>query len=700
MRVARASGMVKLLGLCVVAGVLVAAMLFPVFGGLGLASNQAAETVDKVSADLVSVDPPLLTTITDKDGNPIAHLYDQDRVIVNADQINDTMKAAIVAIEDKRFFDHNGVDWQGTMRAMVKNAASDSITGGGSSLTQQYVKNYLAFVVAKNAKDPQYKKAIEQTPARKLKEIRIALDLERKLSKDEILTRYLNIVPFPYQIYGVAEAARAFFNTTPDKLEIHQAALLAAIVNMPGALNPVTNPEDAKKRRDIVIDKMAENKMLSRDADENKRLAEEYKAKALGVLPELNLRTSGCVGAGPTDGFFCEYALSYLKKAGLDMDQIKRGGYTIRTTLDPKASTEAKKAAEATVPKNTRGVANTMAIIEPGQDRHKVRALVANRDFGNNAEKGQSSYELPSQVTPFGAGSIFKVFTAAAYMQQKNAGISRPVAVPETYTSPVFKDGGRGWTVKNAGKYDGSSTVQGALALSPNTPFIKMEEEAGLKNVLDMAYKLGMRESMKGVNKAGEHKKGDSWSSVYDQMLRENSGSFTLGVTPASALEVSNVGATIMSEGRWCPPSPIEQILDRNGKPVPVREEPCEQVVDPALANSLAQGLSKDSVSGTAKTAASANGWSRPMIGKTGTTEDHKSSGFLGATRDYAGAVLVFTDGVAPQVICHTPVRLCGFSGTGAYGGDIAAPTWFKAMGPLHADKPDRGLPEADPRYR
>ncbi|MCP2262560.1 Membrane carboxypeptidase (penicillin-binding protein) [Streptoalloteichus tenebrarius] len=694
--------MAKLLGLCVVAGVLVAAMLFPVFGGLGLASNQAAETVDKVSADLVSVDPPLLTTITDKDGNPIAYLYDQDRVIVGADKINDTMKAAIVAIEDHRFFDHNGVDWQGTMRAMVKNAASDEITGGGSSLTQQYVKNYLAFVVAKDAKDPQYKKAIEQTPARKLKEIRIALDLERKLSKDEILTRYLNIVPFPYQIYGVAEASRAFFDTSPDKLEIHQAALLAAMVNMPGVLNPVTNPEGAKKRRDIVIDKMAENKMLSRDDEENRRLAEEYKAKGLGVLPELNLRNNGCVGAGPTDGFFCEYALSYLKKAGLDMDQVKRGGYTIRTTLDKKASTEAKKAAEATVSKTTRGVANTMAIIEPGQDRHKVRALVANRDFGNDADKGQSSYELPSQVTPFGAGSIFKIFTAAAYMQQKNAGISRQVAVPETYTSPVFKDGGRPWTVKNATAPMGSTTIQGALAHSPNTPFVKLEEEAGLKNVVDMAYKLGMRESLKEVNTQGQHRKaGDnSWMSVYDRTVKENNGSFTLGVTPASALELSNVGATIMSDGRWCPPSPIEQILDRNGRPVPIQEAPCEQVVEPALARSLAQGMSQDSVVGTAKNAAAANGWSRPMIGKTGTTENHWSSGFLGATRDYSGAVLVFTDGVAPQVICHSPVRLCGQAGTGAYGGDIAAPTWFKAMGPLHADKPDRGLPEADPRYR
>jgi len=698
---ARATSLLKLLGLCVVAGVLLAALAFPAAGGLGWASNQAANAVQRTSVDLATVDPPLLTRIQDKDGNDIAYLYVQDRVWVEFDQIADTMKAAILAIEDRRFYEHRGVDWQGTMRALVKNQIHGEITGGGSSLTQQYVKNYLAFVAAGDDVEAAYKAATEQTAARKLREIQVALELERKLSKDEILTRYLNTVPFNNQIFGVAEAARAYFGTTADKLTITQAALLAGMVNAPSIYDPYNHPDKALERRNLVIEEMWEAGMLSSDPQEARRIADEAKAQPLGVLPQPNLRRNGCVSAGPVNGFFCAYVISYLERAGLSVNELKRGGYTIRTTMDSEATRIAKEAAEKYVPKTTPGIANAMAIVEPGKDRHRVVALAANRDYGNKASEGQTSYELPSDIVKFGAGSIYKIFTTAAAMEQKNFGINHTVAVPETYTSPIYKNGTKPYTVRNSGSYGGSMTIQQALAHSPNTPFIWLEEQAGLDNVVDMAYRLGLRESMQGVNLSGQRLKADGSNgpSAADAVKRGKMGSFTLGVGATSVLELANVSATLMSGGVWCQPTPIEEVLDRHGKPVRIEEPPCEQAVSPELANSLVQGLSRDHVEGTAKSAAQSIGWTRPMMGKTGTTQDHKSAGFVGATPQYAGAVLTFSDAPSPRPICKgNPPRLCN-GGDGIFGGSIPAPTWFYAMQQIHEGLPVAELPPADPRY-
>ncbi|MCP2169445.1 transglycosylase domain-containing protein [Goodfellowiella coeruleoviolacea] len=715
----RASGLIKLVGLCGTAGVLVAAVLFPIAGGLGLASNRAADTVDQTSGELAEGQLPLMTTIEDKDGNPIAYLYKQYRIPVKSDQISAAMKNAIVAVEDERFYSHHGVDWQGVARAAAQAGVEGEVSGGGSSLTQQYVKNYLAYVIGDGTEEG-YAKATEVSLGRKLKEARIALQLEQKMSKDEILTAYLNIVPYGSRTYGVGAAARTYFNTTPDKLTVPQAALLAGLVNRPSALSK--SPEDALERRNTVIDRMLRNNMFGdSNSDQAKKAAEEYKAAPLGVVSPLNVPASDCVGAGDgeVDGFFCSYLQEYLAKAGLSKDELKRGGYTVRTTLDRKATDAAKRAAEEEVPKTTKGIANVMSIVEPGTDKHRVRALVANRDYGPDADAGQTSYDLPSEVTNFGAGSIYKVFTAAAALEKHVTGINQMIPTPSFYTSQMFKGGGpncqsagrgeRFYCLKNASEGGPEErTLTNALATSPNTGFVILEEWlGGVAPVVDMAVRLGMRESMQGVNRQGQTLKADGSNgpSQGDQFKQENAGSFTLGVGPTSVLELANVSATLMSGGTWCPPSPVEQVLDRNGKPVQLNEQPCEQVVDPALANTLVVGMSQDDKpGGTSARAAQETGWdpNRPIMGKTGTTNDHMSVGFIGATPQYAGAVLTFSDGVSPQVICRgNPPRLCGKNGSpGVYGGDVAAPTWFKAMKVIHEGKEIKQLPAPDPRYQ
>lgn len=679
------NALIRLVGLCLVAGLLMAGMLFPFVGGAGLASNQASNTVNSVSADLVAGVVPLVTTITDKDGTPIAYLFDQNRFNTPPENIADSMKAAIIAIEDRRFFEHNGVDWRGTTRALMTNLSSGSALEGqgGSTLTMQYVKNYLLYVVAQN--DAERAAAVESTPARKLREIRVALQLEKKISKEEILGRYLNMVFFGHNAYGIASAARTYFNTTPDMLTISQAAMLAGMVKSTSTYDPVNNPEQALQRRNLVIDSMIEIGSITPQQGAAAR------AEPLGIQQPLSGLANGCVGAGPADGFYCQYVIDYLNAAGFSEAELRRGGYLIRTNLDRRASDLAKRAASAQVPTNTRGIANAMAIVEPGREKHRVRALVANRDYGLDLDAGQTSYALPSSVQGFGAGSIYKIFTAAAALE-KGLGINSQVPVPGSYTSRVFRNEGSPYTVGNAGNYrDTSITLQDALATSPNTTFVALEDRIGsIDPVVEMAWRLGMRESLSTLDPDG--------TPLRDAIKADRRGSYTLGPEPTSPLDLANVGATLMSGGTWCPPTPLDSMVDRNGDPVPVPEPPCEQAVPEGLANTLVVGLSKDDQpGGTSFAAAKDAGWGRPLLGKTGTTQNNRSAGFVGATPQYSAAVLVWPDGTNPRPICDTdPPRLC--NNGNIYGGKVPARTWYQAMIPLHEGLPVLPLPApADP---
>ncbi|WP_424183904.1 transglycosylase domain-containing protein [Actinokineospora sp. G85] len=703
--------LLKMLGLCLLAGVLVAGMLFPLVGAVGVASSKASDTVDSVSADLVATPPPLITTITDSAGNPIASLYDQYRIPVSADQISPTMKAALVSIEDRRFYEHHGVDWKGTIRAAISNQSGGD-TQGASTLTQQYVKNYLINVVNRDNKTEQ-SKAQEQTIARKLREARIAIQLEQKMSKEDILSGYLNVVEFAYEVYGIGAASNAYFGTTADKLTVAQAALLAGAVNNPVLYNPWRKPAETLERRNVVIDKMVENQKVSLEA------AEAAKAEPLGILPAPNKPAANCVGAGPEYGFYCQYVFEYLERLGFSDDQIKTGGYTIKTSFDARATQLAKQAAMNEVPKTQPGIANTMAIVQPGRERHQVVALVANRDYGLDAGAGQTTYGLPSRVAnKFGAGSIYKIFTSAAYLE-KGGGINNVIDVPSFYASNVFVGGAdscplaargvRKYCVKNAGDAPSTKmTLQTALATSPNTGFVILEERVGMGPVVDMASRLGLRTtmaaSMGGVDPDPQSKVPEYQLSQSDffKPSGNNAGkaSFTLGPGAVSTLELANVGATLMSGGVWCPPTPLVEVRDRDGRKLELNEAPCEQAVSEGLANTLATGLAKDDQpGGTSAAAARASNWTRPMMGKTGTTQEYKSAGFLGATPQYSAAVLTFNDSPRPQGICDSdPPRLCGTGGN-IYGGKVPARTWFQTMTPLLDGQPALPLPPVDPRY-
>src|SRR6185312_10194796 len=246
------------------------------------------------------------------------------------------------------------------------------------------------------------------------------------------------------------------------------------------------------------------------------------------------------------------------------------------------------------------------------------------------------------------------------------------------------------------GKYRGSMNVTDALATSPNTAFARLIQQVGVSRAVDMAVRLGMRSyAIPGTARAYDP---DGNESLADFIKRGNMGSFTLGPFQLNALELANVAATLASGGTWCPPSPIEAIFDRHGNEVPFTTQSCEQAVPEGLANTMANALSKDDQgAGTAAGAAGSAGWTLPLSSKTGTTESHRSSGFVGFTNNYAAANYIFDDSTAPSGICSFPLRKC-YSGD-LYGGNEPARTWFAAMKPIATDFGDVSLPPTDPVY-
>jgi membrane peptidoglycan carboxypeptidase len=281
-------------------------------------------------------------------------------------------------------------------------------------------------------------------------------------------------------------------------------------------------------------------------------------------------------------------------------------------------------------------------------------------------------------------------------------GINTQLEVPGSFQAKGLGNGGakgcpkETWCVINAGNYRGSMNVTDALATSPNTAFAKLIAQIGVPRAVDMAVRLGLR-SYADPGTARDYDP-DSNESLADFIKRQNIGSFTLGPFELNALELSNVAATLASGGKWCPPNPIDKLVDRDGNEVAVNSEPCDQVVPEGLANTLANALSKDSQGGgTAAGSAAATGWNLPMSGKTGTTEAHRSSGFVGFTNQYAAANYIYDDSTSPSDLCSFPLRRCG-SGD-LFGGNEPARTWFTAMKPIATKFGDVHLPPIDPHY-
>lgn len=661
-----------------VAGLLVAVLLAPVAIGAGTLLARASTGVDVTSTGVVGDGADAATVMTDAAGAPIALLYRRFRLPVGPERIADPMRAAIVAIEDRRFYAHDGVDPRGVARAIVTNAVSGApLEGqGASTITMQYVKNQRLYALADTPEER--RAATADTVGRKLTEVRLAHRISDRLTKDEILTRYLDLVYFGRGAYGVEAAARTWFGTSAATLTVPQAALLAGMVRSPGGYDPIDHPEAARDRRDQVLSAMTEVGSLTPGR------AAAARAAPLGVLPDPSLPAEGCAGARPGTGLFCREVVERLAAAGLDPTDLATGGYTVRTTLDPRVTAEAREATADAVDTDA-DVADVAAVVAPETDRRPVLALAANRSYGNDAAAGETA--LPLTTAPLrGAGSVYKVFTAAAALERGLVEPDSELDVPERYTSRVFDDAGDDYTVENLGSHDDELTLQQALAESPNTPFVALTDRLGsVDPIVDVARRLGLRTTLAAPGPDGRP--------LAERVREAEQASFTLGPDPTSPLDLANVAATITAGGVWCPTTVVARVTDRHGRDVTPPVAPCERAVSSEVAGDLRTALSDGSVDGTASGAADDADWNRTVIGKTGTTQRSTSAAYLGATDRYAGAVMTFSTG-APDPVCVDPVRTC--SDGDLTGGSVPAATWFDLMTPLHRVATDAGAGNDD----
>ncbi|MBX4179550.1 transglycosylase domain-containing protein, partial [Streptomyces geysiriensis] len=435
----------KFLGVSVLAGAVLAGIALPAVGALGLAAKGSVESFDALPANLKT--PPLSqrTSILDAEGGTIATVYSRDRTVVPLKEISPYMQKAIVAIEDSRFYEHGAVDLKGVLRALNKNARSGEVSEGASTLTQQYVKN--VFVEEAGDDPTKVAQATQQTIGRKIRELKLAIQVEEELGKKKILENYLNITFFGQQAYGVEAASQRYFSKSAKDLNVQEAALLAGIVQSPSRYDPVNDEAEATKRRNVVLERMAQVGDISQ--------AEADKAQAAPLGLKVSRPKNGCITAVKGAGFFCDYVREVFLsdpvfgKTKEDRAKIwNQGGLTIRTTLDPQAQESAQQSIKDHV-YTSDDVATAATIVEPGTG--KIVAMGQSRPYGVDIKQGETTLNLSVNNDMGGGagyqpGSTFKPIVAAAALEggmPATKSYSSPYEME--YPSPVAACGGKNW---------------------------------------------------------------------------------------------------------------------------------------------------------------------------------------------------------------------------------------------------------------
>jgi membrane peptidoglycan carboxypeptidase len=670
-RVKAASTLFRLLGAGVVAGLIVALIALPAVGSAGLTARDAANNFEDMDSHLKTTPPSEKTVVYDSDGKQVATFFDKYRESVRLDQVAPIMRKAMVDIEDSRFYEHGALDIKGTIRALASNVESEQ-TQGGSTLTQQYVKNLL---VDSARTDEEYREATAPTVGRKLRELRYALDVEQRMTKDQILEGYLNIAYFGAGAYGVQAAAKRYFSVPASKLNLGQAALLAGITQNPTAYDPIRNPKDARHRRDVVLYRMAQLQHIT------KAQADEEAAKPI----QLN-RTDPVGGCQSSKApYFCEYVkydmLNILsdgkywsmkpKQQQNVVNELNRGGYTIRTTIDMQDQRAVDKTLRGTVPPNGNRVA-AQAMVEPGTG--KIKAIGVSKRFGPG--KGRTTINLPADSHHGGgngvsAGSTFKVFTLAAAIDQ-GIPVSTTIHSPQTATIGGFQQcrytgtwqgkkydndllgGGPPWTVSNAGDSEqGNFNLKTGTWHSVNTFYAYLEKRVGVCNAVKMAEKFGMKQG-----------NGNPLLPTPSQVL---------GVNDVDMVHLAAAYAGFAARGKYCAPLAVTEVVDPQGKKLKLPKQDCHQALDQDVAdkvNSILQGvLTKGTAAGL--------GIGRPAAGKTGTCEEFTCAVFAGFTPNLASAV-AYWDFRGPWQ----------YKVYGVYGATIPGPLWRTSMQRALAGEP------------
>ena len=689
--------------LCVAGGVAASIMFVP-----GVMSvNSVVKTVvpslrvDGIDFDVTAL--PQKSRLYAADGKTIiATFYAQNRTVVPLRRISQYMQQAMVAREDRRFFEHSGVDVQGVMRAFVKTFVKKSDMQGGSSLTQQYVKNVL-MIKARENNDPlaEYH-ASEGTIARKLREMLIAIQMEKKYSKLEILQGYLNIAQFgSNNIYGVETAAHRYFNTSAAKLNLVQAATIAAITKNPSHYDPSIeeNQPEAQKQRNIVLDLMLRQGFINQK--------EHDSAVATPLKDTLNVQREvskiGCQAAGDA-AFFCDYVTKRIlhsrefgKTAVAREKLLTEGGLDIYTTMDLRASKAAMKAARDTIPVNDKsGFVVSIAAIKPGTG--EVLAFGSNRiyDASDAARSDPTHTALNYAVDErdggglgWQIGSTWKPINMVAWMLAGKS-INQPLRTTIRYNNSDFNcnkfRGAGSWFVQNSGggTVSPETPLQG-LVRSHNTTQASMAQQIKLCSIADAAKILGYHNSPLGQE------------SVYS--ANSLNPPMTIGSVQASPLTVANVYATLGADGVACDPIAIKRVIDKNGKRLRVPSAHCHQAIPKGIAQTAAYALNQGVVQPGGEASTTQLDGGRKTFAKTGTNEQYymTTAGFV----PYQVASFVAV-GNAESQKSFNGMTINGRTMAAWYGMYIATPAWKQFMNDYlkAANIPvDNDYGKPDPKY-
>jgi membrane peptidoglycan carboxypeptidase len=628
----------------VVAGLVLAAAALPAALVFGVGFTALAAPYSELPNTLRTPPTSQRSNLYAKDGTTlITSFYVEDRVDVPLTEVAPVMRQAMVAAEDVRFYQHSGVDVRGVLRAFAANRREGGGRQGASTLTMQYVRNVLS-------NDPrlterQRAAATEISTARKVQEMRYALALEREVSKDQILARYLNIAYFGAGAYGIAAASKRYFSKSPAQLTLAQAALLAGLVRSPDTDDPINgNADAALRRRAYVLDRLVETAQVP--------AGEAARAKGEPLALKSSATPNDCTSVSQEHndwGFFCDWfsqwwnaQSAFGKTADERQRTLRRGGFSIVSSLDPQVQRTTLDQVLRVYGVDNRRAAPT-AVVQPGTGR--VLAMAVNRSYsvaGN--PRGQKNYpNTVNQLVAGGgaiegyqAGSTFKLFTMLAALEAGmplETDFDAPDRIVTGYpvTGDASCDGM--WCPANADpSMAGHRTMWTAFGRSVNTYFVWLAERVGADRVVEMAERLGI------VLRAPD----DARLARYGA---RQWGPFTLGVAATTPLDLANAYATVAAEGIWCAPSPVTSITDSAGRKVAAGQPDCRQVVDQDVARAAAdaarcpvgdQSMYNRCDGGTAPELRQRLG--RPVAGKTGSSEGYGTESVVAFTPQLAVA--------------------------------------------------------------
>lgn len=599
-------------------GVVGAGMLVPIAGPTALVAKSVPSVFNELPGDLQTVAPAEESQLLDSSGGVIAHFYDKQRIVVPSANIADVMKKAIIAIEDKRFYEHNGVDATGIARALVSNLG-DSGRQGASTITQQYVRNSLAERGYLEGDADQVSAATEQTTERKLREMKYALALEKSQSKDEILTGYLNIAPFGPITYGVEAASQRYFSKSASELNYLEAALLAGLVQSPVQYDPLTHPEAAQERRDTVLATMLDQGVITQEE------YDEGIATTVDSMLHPTVSSEGCSGADSSKAYFCDYVLSqFLEDPTFGATRIERErllktqGITIRTTLDSAKQDAAYASLTNAIPVgDASGLNDALVSLDPRTG--KVLAMAQNTTYGIEAGQTMSNYAADGN---FQVGSTFKVFVLLQWFKEGHSAYETVGSANTFYPNGAFKCDGRpitteGYQVNDLAGKTGTMNVVRATGQSVNQAFVNMASRVDFCSIFETAYDMGITED------------GEVPSPFPANILGSVSG---------SPLQMASVFATIANSGQQCTPKSIESVTDRDENVLKEFAADCKEVISPELANKTAALLTASAGQYYTSTRL---GDGRPFAAKSGTTDGHANTWLTGFTPSLATAVWV-----------------------------------------------------------